>query len=80
MALPAVSSLSPLVDPEVLGWNTIVGLSRITVKPELMLTLELDLETPLEEVEGIGAFAPEEVRLTVGTTMDAVPAESCEKV
>ena len=31
----------------VLGWNTMVGLSRMTVRPELMLTLELDLDTAL---------------------------------
>ena len=45
-----------------------VGLSRITVRPELMLTLELERETAtLDEAEAGAAGS------LLGTTIEAVP-------
>lgn len=66
-----------------------VGLSRITVSPELMLTLELDRDTALapevvdedttgitEAVEPAMPDGPRVLEAAGGTTTEAVPALS----
>ena len=90
---PFPAALLCVLAGPVLGWNTIVGLSRMTVRPELILTLELDLDTafvPSEVEDGVAIGITDAVEAEMpdgprgpeagGTTIEAVPALSCEKV